>query len=308
MRLQIITLLVILLVCAPTWAQDASTGFPCGDTDPVCSAGDGFMWCNTTDHFIKKCENGTITVIGSNEVTTTNQGPGTNAYNPDRRPTSGTYAPCTDEFKNGVDDAGSSFSTANVSSMSTTLAGDYMKFSDTNDTGTHAWACTPSNAADWTITAKVLVYGSGTPSNFGLVFIDGGSLATPTLVVGFVLRRTALSTGDVLVGTKAAWTTAAWTAVSTTDTVAGPNYTDNRHTYCLQARYVVATKVMNFRFAADCRNWQLNATATRTFTNAPGAAGLGIESPASGNTTVTVQWIRTRTDAAGASGEFLVGQ
>lgn len=302
-------LLSLALIAVPLLAQEASTDFPGGPTDPPCATGEHWVSYNTTLKQYRKCENGVVGPIGILAgSSTTGNGPQGTAYDPERRPDDSTLdTACSNEFKNGADDAASSFSWGNQSSATTTTKGDFMQIEDVNDTGTHAYVCTPSTSVDWTMTAKLTVYTSGNPGNAGLVFIDGGSIASPTTVVGGpIFRRTGSTTGDYLSGTKAAWTTTTWTTIAT-DTAANAQPAANRFSYCVQARYVNSTQVMTFRIAYDCRNWNWRGTSTRTFTNHPGAAGVGVESPASGTTRVSIQWIRTRIDSAGTSGDYLVG-
>src|SRR5262249_46226887 len=147
------------------------------------------------------------------------------------------------------------------------------------------------------------------PANAGLVFIDGGTFASPTTIVGFVLRRDGTTTGSWVLGTKTTWATTTWTSVGA-ETNGALAYSGNRSTFCLQARYVNSTKVMTVRIGEDCRLFggtTSSGVTTRTFTNHPGAAGLVIESPASGTARMTVQWIRMRTDSAANAAPFPVG-
>jgi hypothetical protein len=307
MMKRVLVLSVFLIAACSALAQEAWTGVVGASSNASCSAGEYFVYYNSTTGAMMKCENGSLMPIGVASSTSTVNGPVGSTYDPDRTPTSGTYGPCSDEFKNGASTG--IWSWGNQSSATVTLAGDFAQLADTNDnTGTHSYVCQPDNSADWTMTAKFLAVAGGTTGDFGLVFIDGGSLASPTLVVGGVLRRTTKILGDYLVGTKAAWTTTAWTAVGSTNVDGIHWLTDNRIGFCVQARYVVATKVMTFRMSPNCRSWQWNATSTRTFTNHPGYAGFGFMVPASGTSQATLQWIRTRTDAAGTSGEYAVGE
>lgn len=299
-------LVATLLLCAPLRAQEATSQVPADSTDPTCSSGDYFVWYNTTTGLWMKCQNGETAPIGIGSASSTVNGSGDGAYSPDRAPsTSATYAPCTDEFKNGASTG--TWSWGNQSSTTLNLYGDYARFDSVNDTGTHAYLCAPDNSADWTITAKVMMSDNGSsPSNGGLIFIDGGSIGSPTTVVGFVLRRDGIGSGSAVFGTKASYATTSWTSVGTE--AAGLSwFANSTMEFCLQARYVVATKVLSVRFASDCRNWHFNATSTRTFTNHPAGIGIGIESPGSGHSMLDVLWVRTRIDSAGTSGEYLPG-
>lgn len=301
-------LLAMLVVFVSTaYGQEASQEVPAGADDPTCSTGDYFIWYNTADAVWRKCEDGAVILVGIGDPTSTVNGPDNGAPNPDRKPVDGDLdLPCSDEFKNGVSTG--TWSWANQSTATLTVDLDYAKLDDTNDTGSHAYGCTPANSGNWTVTAKVTVFGGSTPANGGLVFIDGGTWASPTTIVGFILRRDGTSSGSALSGTKATWATTTWTTL-TSETQGSFSYAANRATICLQARYVNSTKVMTFRYAEDCRHFG-PSLGTRTFTNHPGAIGFAIETASGAGSTarITVQWIRTNTSSAGNASPFFPGR
>lgn len=303
-------LILLALVAAPLCAQ---IDVPQTASDPACASGESKMWANTTSHKIKKCENGVTSDMDSaHEGFDTNFGPQGDEYNPDRAPsTSTTLAACTDEFNNGNS---ATWTWVNQGNATITYTGDFaiLKSGAAQTTSTRGVYCVPDNSADWTFTAKVtvstpsLMTGGGTVQA-GLWLIDGGSIATPTTVVGVAV--TAFGTSSSVQWETRTGYTGGWSTAGGGQELPGGgiHYAMSPVTFCFQLRYVVGTKVMTFREAPDCRNWSWNSTSTRTFSAHPAALGFFVDNNNIQAVNEIIQWARYRIDSAGNTGEYPPG-
>lgn len=301
------TLLLALLLASPIFAESASVGFPELATDPSCASGEYKVWTNTTDKKIKMCQNGSISNIGTSAYTGTAYGPGGNQYDPDR--SGGTLmGVCSDEFDNGSSTG--TWTWRNQSSGSITVASgtDFAQLAaGTTNNQIHARTCDETTGVDWTMTMKAAAY---VPANnnswFGLLVADGGTCASPTTIVSLHMMR---ATSGVNIAAIRYGTATAYTGLISGVTTDNNNrYTFHVYsrTVCMQMRYVTSTKVLSMLTSYDCRGpWtQVN---TRTLSADPKCIGFAVAGDTTQNEIGFIQWIRTRTDSAGTSGEYLPG-
>lgn len=299
------------MLAAPACATIAYMEVPKLASDPSCVSGEYKVWLNTSSNILKKCENGAITAMAPNGFQGGDAGPGGNQYDPDRPPSSANeQTACSDEF-----DASSSgtwtsrnFGTATITTPS---GADYAVLTSVNQSNIRARTCAISNAADWTMTIKFTAFnGNGASGDYaGLIFVETGTCAAPTNTWEVAINRNNTASDFGNIGLQSTISGYSLPGGVSTSSSTGGMAMPSTIPYCLQARYVSSTKVMTMRGSGDCRNWGTWTTTTHTFSSAPACAGFFV---AAGNTTSTstmkIQWIRTRTDAAGTSGEYLVGQ
>lgn len=287
--------------------------------DPTCVSGEYKTWANTVTHKIRKCENGTISDLDYADAYTylgCSGGLNGDEYDPDCAPASSALdATCSDEFNNGNS---ATWTWVNQGTSSIAYLGDSAHLTVPNQADTERGLyCVPNNAADWTMTARLSVSnggGGGNSTHGGLWLIDGGSIATPTNVVTLsVFQSNNSDIVNVNFGSRTGYATGGLAGVIGTNNegvgLSGTFAFASPQQVCLQLRYVVSTKVLTARWAADCRNWVAGfSTSTRTLSAHPPALGFYADSAAVNNLNVVIQWVRFRTDAAGTSGEYLTGK
>jgi hypothetical protein len=288
--------------------------------DPSCSAGEAKFWANTTTHKIRKCQNGTISDVDSAAAATGTTYFGVNGdeYSPDRKPDdSALYLPCSDEF-NGASTGTWTWANQGTATWTVNSGVDYAILSSPNQVrSTRGLYCVPDNSANWTFTAK-LTFGVRSITSLSSVFgglwvVDGGTVGAPTNVVGvFIEEAPGFNTGtNVWFSTRTGYT-GGWTSGNATNELLGTggNFSNAMSlTTCLQLRYVVATKVLTAKYAADCRNFALLwiTTPTRTLAAAPPALGFFVDPNGNDISTMLIEWVRFRTDSTGNSGMYLPG-
>jgi hypothetical protein len=305
---------LLLLLSAPLVADVAKQEYPFVTTDPSCVAGEYKVWTNTADGKIKMCQNGVISNIGTSGYTGTGSGPAGAQYDPDRQGGGTLVTACSDEFDNGTSTGTWTWQHQTGATFTVPSGVDYAVLSTPGSgvtTGQHARTCTLNNAADWTMTVKMSVYGNtGTSGTFiGLMFPVGACNALNQFGVG--VNRTNNGAGFDFVGQLQATNTFTgnMAGTGTAEATTAFPFMALQQTFCFQARYVVSTKVMTFRVSEDCRGWGVIPGSTHTFASDPVCGGVSVGvGNATTFTAARIYWIRTRTDAAGTSGEYLVGQ
>lgn len=316
MMKSLLALIAALAIAAPVCPQERD--YPQLASDPTCSSGDFFIYANTATNKLRMCQNGTATDIGTSVYTGTNASVGGDQYDPDRPPdSSNEVTVCSDEFDTAETGTWTWRNQGAGATWSTPSGADYGVMVNQNTTGIHARTCTINNSADWTMTVKFTGFNSngGSGDTAGLAFVDLGTCAAPSGAVGAVKllvisrNNTASNFGQFGIATASSYT--ANPGVQPTADTQGTSgmAMPMPNTYCIQARYNVTTNVMTGRISQDCRNWASWGTATHNFTNDPTCGGIFL---ASGNSShfarMVVQWVRTRTDSAATSGEYIVGK
>lgn len=283
-----------------------------------CTAGTpGKVWANTSTGKIRKCEDGVISDMDSSVAATgTNGGPKGDEYDPDRAPTSGLYAPCSDEFNPNVGITGT-WTTFGSLTITDPSPADYRKAVDASNATEQmgGFYCTPDNSADWTFTIKLSItaFTSINHTTAGIFAVDGGTGASPTRVN--VLEMYVVGTvadPNVMYSTVTGYTFSHPSNAGTNKeagATGGIFGNTLAHDVCLQLRYVVSSKVMTAAWASDCRNFGFfgASAATKTLTNAPAAVGFEMSNISVAGTAL-IQWIRFRNDSAGTTAPYLVGE
>lgn len=176
------------------------------------------------------------------------------------------------------------------------------------------WTDLPGSG-DFQVTMRFSMQAGGTYNymQVGLIFLDTGSEATPTLM----RAMTTQSDGAILSGTIADYTSDI-----------GCSGCNNAYTYvqgiqggasqCVQARFTASTKKMRFYFATDCINWREpwqngnSLMSEQTFTNQPPSVGYYVSSPTNGTLIqgpqILVDWVRIFNDGTHDAAPFPPGQ
>lgn len=195
----------VVLSTAPTLSSPVLAGTPVvGDgagndkmefaeeaSNPTCSSGNYYIWANSGDGKLKKCENGSTSNLD-------NVGVGSSAgteYDPDNYPAAGALGSGTsDEFTSG---ATLTWTSQNLDSMGITyeLGGAFMDNAGTTD----AWhgMTTPSlGDVDFYVATKVTMFplGATVTQGCGLSLIVEGTAAAPTEINSIDIHVSASNT------------------------------------------------------------------------------------------------------------------
>lgn len=232
-------------------------------------------------------------------------GPTGDEYNPERIPSSGLDTNASDEFNGSINTSiqtwgnqGTATRTAEMGTcrISTTA-------SATRDRKV-LWYTPTSMSVDFVFTTKASAFYNRfqvTGAVFGIIILETGSIATPTLMSQMLFYRTGASTQ--------AHGFYSCTSYTGTDTLIGSesSYAFQTQPTYIQARYVASTKVLSMWASWEGYDWYQVST-NRTL----GAHPLNIGIYANQNTVNIAfaprfYYVRFRTDATGTSDPYPIG-
>lgn len=162
------------------------------------------------------------------------------------------------------------------------------------------WVATPSSGAvDFDTYALISTYipATATSGRAGIIFLDGGTIATPTAMKAFGVQWDNAGTLYRVKNEAATSYTAAWSG-GTLFAIGRQNHA----TLFLRGSYVQSTKVMTWYISWDGCYW-INTSTTTTLAADPAYAGIFVDSNGSANAvSMFVRAFVMRSDAAGKTG------
>jgi hypothetical protein len=293
---------VVVFSDSPTLTGTVSVGDGAGNdklelieeaTNPTCSAGNYFLWANSVDGKIKKCQNGVtsdLDIFGFGGTSSTGV-----EYHPDNYPPASDLL-LEDEFTTALS---LTWTEQNLDSATTSVTtGVWLSDFVINNGGTtDAWhgATTPAppdNGADWFLVAKV----NGSQANSsatlgcGISIITGGTAAVPTEINSMYYRSTSGTAGGFehldhddydFAGT----TSMSIEAVNNSAEGAGQNKTRN---YYLMLKWVDASEDISASWSWDGWQWSTLPVTDTTVDGYPVALGIFSRD----NNQCAFQWVR----------------
>jgi hypothetical protein len=228
-------------------------------------------------------------------------------YHPDRKPSSGLVASCSDEFLDGFE---ATWRWANQGGATDVAELDSALLSTVGAGSANLrvrWVDGPAVATDFTVTAKLspswncVTGGASSARLAGLILLVAGTESTPTALRTLSIRENGTGVANVRHGSTANYTTApssvAEIATASALVLYQPVY--------LQFRYTSSTLTLASYVSRDGLTWI--PVGSETLSAEPNAWSIGRfvnSSEASGTpTTARFLWFRTGTNAAFLAGE-----
>jgi hypothetical protein len=227
------------------------------------------------------------------------------SYHPDRYPGAAALeAACSDEFTGGVE----SGTWRDGNTPARTLELDALKLSTTASEQQlrTRWATLPASG-DFVVTARLSSIYPTTNAAGGLVILETGSEATPTLMSALMCYRNATSGCRIGVFTKTSYASA-FTLVTEGDV--GPAMMFGMPWYA-QLRYVRSTKVLTYAISFDGVSFWTSTAWQRTLGADPISLGAPFldSNTSSGALTrlIYARWVRTHVSGAGIAAPYPPG-
>lgn len=201
----------------------------------------------------------------------------TGKYNPDTTPLSGTWG--DEEFTGGAEQL--TWRWGNQGSSTITFHNDVATLFTPNSTTNHRVRWTTPPTGSFSFATKLWRHATVPSSTSGVVVLETGSEATPTLFSGYFIQAKATSTwGNISAYTRTSYTSA-YTSGSNDDTAAGGYYGMSHY---FLTTYDSATKVLRHFFSYDGYGFQSRTSSPYKRTLGADPISIGFFVDANNNT------------------------